>query len=91
MPARSFTYSIAGGADAARFTIDSSSGALSFVAARGLRGAGATRTRTTVYDVQRAGPPTALAHLKATPGHRGWTVTNAQRGAVDHRRRCGES
>ena len=33
LPARTLTYSIVGGADAAKFTIDSSTGALSFVAA----------------------------------------------------------
>ena len=33
LPAQTLTYSITGGADAARFTIDGSSGALSFVAA----------------------------------------------------------
>src|SRR5262249_45705449 len=45
------TYSIVGGADAARFTINSSTGALSFVAAREA-GAPADAGGNNVYDVQ---------------------------------------
>ena len=47
LPAQTLTYSIVGGADAALFTIDAATGALSFIAAPDFEAPGRRRRATT--------------------------------------------
>ena len=70
--ANALTYSIAGGADAAKFTINSTSGALTFIAAPDFE-APTDYGANNVYDVTvQVSDGTANRH----PGHLRCTVTN---------------
>ena len=76
------TYAIAGGADAARFAINATTGALSFVAGPEFRGP-ADAGGNNVYDVIVSASDGNLTDTQALGGHRG----QRQRDASHHLQR----
>jgi hypothetical protein len=77
----SLVYSIIGGADSARFAINASTGALSFVAAPNFEAPGDANADN-VYDVQ-----VQVSDGSTTTRRRSASRDERQRGAVDHSRR----